>query len=161
MSDSTPQVAAAEAAYESLRELAHTVRDTPSAELYALNRELLGIARLFPDILRKLSALALARSDDAVFDMPVPRRSAKAEVETAARRLIAASELVDAAETSIESASQWFGTFIWQHDQDAPTPHHARPAPEPEQTPAEPRRQSGPAGSPPHRPTSAPSGLGR
>ena len=129
MPEPTPQVAAAEAAYESLRALAHMVRDTPSTQLYALNRELLGIARMFPDVLRKLSALALARSDDATFDTPVPGHTPKAEVEGVARQLLTASELIDAAESCLDHTSGWLSAMVWQPDRDAPEPDFSHEAP--------------------------------
>lgn len=113
MPDSRPQVDRAEAAYNALRDLAHTVRDTPPTQLYELNRELLGIARLVPDVLRKVSALALARSDEAVLDSSTPGGSGKGEVERAARRLLAASELIDAAESDLDRASQALSVLVW------------------------------------------------
>lgn len=113
MPDSSHHVDTAEAAYNALRDLAHTVRDTPTSELYALNREFLGIARLFPDVLRKVSALALARSDEASLDSSTPGGSGKGEVERAARRLLAASELIDAAESNLGRASQALSVLVW------------------------------------------------
>lgn len=131
MAEPTPQVAAAEAAYESLRELAHTVRDTPSAELYALNRELLGIARLFPDVLRKVSALVLARADEATLDAPARAtgRSTKDVIETATGQLLAASELIDASECCLDLASGWLSALAWQPDRDATAPRPAQETP--------------------------------
>ncbi|QIM18697.1 hypothetical protein G7066_08885 [Leucobacter coleopterorum] len=121
MSDSAPQHHAASVAYEALKDLAHTVREAPPAELYSLTGELLGITRVLPDVLRKVGVLVLARSEDATLDSISSGHSARTEIEAAARHLIAASEFIDAAQSRLDHAAQHLSELAWP-----PQPTHAR-----------------------------------
>lgn len=51
--------------------------------------------------------------DEAVLDSSTPGGSGKGEVERAARRLLAASELIDAAESDLDRASQALSVLVW------------------------------------------------
>lgn len=113
MSASSPQHHAASVASEALKDLAHTVRDTPSAELFSLTGELLGTTRFLPDVLRKVGVLVLARSEDATLDSISSGHSARTEIEAAARHLIAASEFIDAAQSRLDHAAQHLSVLAW------------------------------------------------
>lgn len=112
----TPREAAT-AAYDALRYLAHTVRETPTRELYDLNREMLGIARLLPDVFRKMAALTLARADEATIQDGDTLRPGTPIIETAARDLVRAADFVDRAETRLDRTSQHLGLLMWHPPQ--------------------------------------------
>lgn len=112
----TPREAAT-AAYDALRYLAHTVRETPPRELYDLNRELLGISRLLPDVFRRFASRAIARNDEAIIRTGGTIVSGVAVIEEAARDVLQAAEFVDRAETRLGRTSEHLSLLEW------PTPH--------------------------------------
>lgn len=120
----TPREAAT-AAYDALRFLAHTARTTPTRELYDLNRELLGIARLLPDVLQKLASLALARGDEATIRDGGTIASGAAVIEAAARDLISAAEQINRAETRLDRTSQHLSLLTWETPRPAAGPAQA------------------------------------
>lgn len=109
----TPREAAT-AAYDALRYLAHTVRETPPRELYELNQELLGISRLLSDVFRSFASRAIARNDEAVIRTGGTIVSGVAVIEEAARDLLQAAEFVDRAETRLSRTSEHLLLIEWQ-----------------------------------------------
>lgn len=113
------------AAYDALDYLARHVRHAPNRQLYATTGELLGITRTLPDVLRKLSAVVLARNEDATVDPTSTERSGARVTEEAASQLLAAADLIDTAETRLDRASAQLSVVIWQTD--GPTRHPDQP----------------------------------
>lgn len=108
----TPREAAT-AAYDALRYLAHTIREVPPHELYDLNRELLGISRLLPGVLRSVASRAIARNDEAIVRTDSGIVSGVAVIEEAARDLVQAADLVDRAETRLDRTSEHLSLIEW------------------------------------------------
>lgn len=140
------------------------MRDTPPERVYALSRELLGLSRMLPDVLRKVSALVLARADEATLDAPARAtgRSTKDVIETATGQLLAASELIDASECCLDLATGWLSALAWQPDRDAPaqaTPAIGNTAAR--ETLGAPSGVESPSSQRAPRPTPAPGGLQR
>lgn len=131
------------AAYDALDYLARNIRHAPNRQLYATTGELLGIARVLPDVLRKLSAVVIARNDDAAVDPTSAERSGVRVTEEAARQLLAAAELIDTAETRLGHASEQLSVVIWQtegntrHPDTPPTLTTTRVEHAPEPAPAD------------------------